>query len=298
MIKEETLLAWRELLSDHNISVANMFSQAQLLAAERDQATLLFGPDGEAQEVLVVADGQSAEVPRSELPSIVEALSAVDLMCVNGELSDLEAGQLDRPVTTSYYPGNSDEYLYQCFLKGGWINLLQGKYKVRQNNSAIRIGLNKVAALAALWFIVAVVAVAIEGAVKAHRAQTLEAQNIAAYRAIFPTNNPPSTTAALRRRLQSKVSTRGTQPLGDANASGFVDLLARMSDSLDRSTQVQSLRYSEQRMELNAEVLIAGFSELDAIKQRSITQGIVLETADAVQEDSQVRARLKGSYSR
>ena len=141
-------------------------------------------------------------------------------------------------------------------------------------------------------------AVAIEGAVKAHRAQTLEAQNIAAYRAIFPTNNPPSTTAALRRRLQSKVSTRGTQPLGDANASGFVDLLARMSDSLDRSTQVQSLRYSEQRMELNAEVLIAGFSELDAIKQRSITQGIVLETADAVQEDSQVRARLKGSYSR
>ena len=69
-----------------------------------------------------------------------------------------------------------------------------------------------------------------------------------------------------------------------------------MATSLTSGHQVQSLRFNEDRMVLDVEVLIDTFDELDSIKSRSQGQGILLEASDASGEGNGVRARLRGSY--
>ena len=56
------------------------------------------------------------------------------------------------------------------------------------------------------------------------------------------------------------------------------------------------MRFRAKQMELTADVLISGFDELDAIKNRSQAAGIVVEVSDATAERNHVRARLKGTY--
>jgi len=73
-------------------------------------------------------------------------------------------------------------------------------------------------------------------------------------------------------------------------------LLLRTTNALGTNSELQSLRFRAKQMELTAEVLIANFEELEAIKARSQAMGIAVEVSDASAEQKKVRARLIGTY--
>jgi type II secretory pathway component PulL len=89
----------------------------------------------------------------------------------------------------------------------------------------------------------------------------------------------------------------GTQPGLDTNPQGFVDLLSRVSGSVTGTNKIQSLRFNHQRMELTFEVLLPGFNELDPLKERSASQGVLLKVTNADNDGSSIRARLSAEYN-
>jgi hypothetical protein len=76
----------------------------------------------------------------------------------------------------------------------------------------------------------------------------------------------------------------------------MMDLMLRTTSVLGPNSELQSLRFRAKQMELTADVLISGFDELDAIKNRSREAGILVEISDATAERNRVRARMKGTY--
>ena len=120
----------------------------------------------------------------------------------------------------------------------------------------------------------------------------LDTKNFATYRELFPRDSVPVTATQLQRRLANKLS---STPETDNNLS-MVDLLLRTTNVLGTNSELQSLRFRAKQMELTAEVLIANFEELEAIKARSQAMGIAVEVSDASAEQKRVRARLIGTY--
>ena len=134
--------------------------------------------------------------------------------------------------------------------------------------------------------------VAAQGLWHEHQANAHTTENFAAFEALFPGDSLPVTTTQLQRRLASKIG-----PTAGAESSvSMVDLMLRTTSVLGPNSELQSLRFRGKQMELTADVLISGFDELDAIKNRSQAVGIVVEVSDATAERDRVRARLKGTY--
>ena len=102
----------------------------------------------------------------------------------------------------------------------------------------------------------------------------LDTKNFATYRELFPRDSMPVTATQLQRRLANKIS---STPETDNNLS-MVDLMLRTTNALGSSSELQSLRFRAKQMELTAEVLITNFEELEAIKERSQTMGITMDT--------------------
>ena len=125
-----------------------------------------------------------------------------------------------------------------------------------------------------------------------YQANERTAENFAAFETLFPDDSVPVTTTQLQRRLASKIG-------ATADAEGTVsmmDLMLRTTSVLGPNSELQAVRFRAKQMELTADVLISGFDELDAIKNRSVGAGIVVEVSDATAERNRVRARLKGTY--
>jgi type II secretory pathway component PulL len=145
---------------------------------------------------------------------------------------------------------------------------------------------------AGLWLCVATLGLLLKGYWFKHQADQRNAQNSTTYQALFPADSPPVTTTQLKRRLAGKLRT-GTD--SDTSQS-MVDLILRTSAILGASAQVQSLRYREKQMSLTVDVLIRDFDELDAIKNRALSNAMVMDVSDATKEENLVRARLAGRY--
>lgn len=146
--------------------------------------------------------------------------------------------------------------------------------------------------LAALWFGVAAGALSIQGLWLEHQADRQDQDNFATYIGLFPNDSVPVTTTQLQRRFASKL---GRSSDADDGYS-MVDLFLRTSSVLGPDSDLQSVRFRAKQMELSADVLIAGFDELDNIKGRSQSVGISVEVSDASAEQDRVRARLIGTY--
>jgi type II secretory pathway component PulL len=163
---------------------------------------------------------------------------------------------------------------------------------VRYEDRGVSAKWRRTLALAAAWIGVAAGGLAAQGLWHEHQANARTTENFAAFEALFPGDSLPVTATQLQRRLASKIG-----PTGGAESSvSMVDLMLRTTSVLGPNSELQSLRFRAKQMELTADVLISGFDELDAIKNRSQAVGIVVEVSDATAERDRVRARLKGTY--
>lgn len=296
VIETQRLEAWLTLFSAAQIKLGAVISEAQLIRPDSGAGTLLFDED----QVLLVTENQDALIDRDALPAILEGLELKELVCVGDQLTDVEAGQLSSPPEVFHVPGETLDYLADQLGKAGEgftanpmiLNLLQGRFAVRFDDKGHSARWRQTLTLAALWFGVAAGALSIQGLWLEHQADQQDQDNFATYIGLFPNDSVPVTTTQLQRRFASKL---GRSSDADDGYS-MVDLLLRTSSVLGPDSDLQSVRFRAKQMELSADVLIAGFDELDNIKGRSQSVGISVEVSDASAEQDRVRARLIGTY--
>jgi general secretion pathway protein L len=284
LIERELLDGWLACLAALSIHPGYLFSDAELLPVRPGEASLLL--DG--NRVLIRTPDQAAALDRDNLQLGVAALDVERLVVVHGSLTDLEAGQLaqEMEVTRADEPGAETalEYVAAAWRDSGAVNLLQGAYRARQPKNSAWQRWRAVAALAAVWIGIALIAMTTEAMFASYRADALRAESERLYREIFPEERRVTN---VRRQLQAKLGERidvegGLMPFLTALASVTADV-----------TRVQSLNFTGERGELAVDVTVAGFDALDRLKSRLEQQGVDVDIASAEQLTDGVRARIR-----
>jgi len=296
VINRARLKFWLDLFSNSSITLGAVVSQAQLLRPESGEAALLF----EGDQVLVVTEDQDALVDRDAVLEILASLDLSSLTSVGGLLTDLEVSQLSATPSLNNVEAPVGNYLVKRLSPTGGgltsapnlLNLLQGEFAVRFDESSRDALWRRTLGIAALWFLAIIGGLSVQGIWLENKTNQLDTKNFTTYRELFPRDSVPVTATQLKRRLANKLS---STPETDNNVS-MVDLLLRTTNALGTNSELQSLRFRAKQMELTAEVLIANFEELEAIKARSQAMGIAVEVSDASAEQKKVRARLIGTY--
>jgi type II secretion system protein L len=215
-------------------------------------------------------------------------------------LTDLELGQLSTAPTLNIIETSPMQYLLERLspTRGGLVshpnllNLLQGSYAVRYEDSSLDAAWRRTLAIAAVWFLVLVGAMSLQGIWLENQTNQINTKNFKTYKELFPNDSVPVTAAQLQRRLVSKLNPSSAT----GTSTSMTDLMLRTTNVLGSNSELQSLRFRAKQMELTADVLIDGFEQLEAIKARSQSMGIDVEISDATAEQSRVRARLVGTY--
>ena len=289
LISKQRLSQWQDYLSRAEIYPGNIISEGQLLTAEANACTLVFN-DG---EVMIATNDESASVARSEVLGLISNMALAKVVCVGGELTDIEISQLDASVVVENDPRSGFEYLVSRFNAANLINLLQGEYKVTSSANGPTRAVAGILRLLGVWLLVAMVSFGVEGYWAEKKADELSMDATSLYKEYFPGDSVPVSHGQLTRRLKAKL---GEQVIGDENAQGFIDLLSRVAGGVTDADKIQSLRFNHQRMELTFEILLPGFNELDPLKERASTQGVLLKVTNADNDGNGVRARLSAEY--
>jgi general secretion pathway protein L len=288
---DRTLLEdWLGCLEALQVRADYLFADADLLPVAAGQATLLL----DDQRVLVRTPDQAAALDRENLTLAVSALQVERVQVVHGVLTDLELGELSQDLEVKHAPGVETgsvlEYVAANWHSTAPLNLLQGDFKPRQPVNPLWMRWRSVAALAAVWVGVALLAMTAEGIYAGYRADQLEAASIDLYRDIFPAE---TRVINARRQLQAKL---GERP-DDAGAT-ILGFLGPLAAAQTPATRLQSLNYTGERGELAVDLIIDGFEALDRLKDSLAGEGVAVEITSAEQTDSGVRARIRLSDQR
>lgn len=285
LVDRERLEDWLACLEALEIRPGHLFSEAELLPVAEDQASLLVEP----HRVLIRTPDQAAVVDRENLALAASGLAVARIHVAHGTLTDLEAGELAQSAEVDVAEDAADgsvlEFIAANWRSSGAVNLLQGPYKPRQQANPLWERWRAVAALAAVWVGVALVAMTAEAMYASYRADSLEATSEALYREIFPGERRITN---VRRQLQAKL---GERP--DDGGVDFVQLLAPLAAAMTPDARIQSLNYTEERGELAVDLTIGGFEALDRLKEQLSGQGVSVDITSAEQADSGVRGRLR-----
>ena len=291
LIDRQRLTDWLDELRDCDLRPGHMVPDACLLPCDESSASVLL--DGE--DALIRTPEHIASVETSSLPDILQAVRAsfgdsVDSpgleVIGQGELSQASiAGSgfsirntpLDRPVLE--------------FLATRWdasrpeINLLQGPFAPVRRGAAASRGWRSVAALVALWVLVALAVLIGEGFVANHRADALEAESIELYRSIYPNE---------RRVLNAYTQMRAKLRQSDAGRGAFHLLVGQLTAGTGQgSINVRSITFNESRGELTSELWLPGYAAIDALKLELESRGLTVDISSAEERDDVVRARLR-----
>ncbi len=90
--------------------------------------------------------------------------------------------------------------------------------------------------------------------------------------------------------------------LGSSNAPGesnsaFIGLVGAVAQALQGSDMVTSISYAEQHQELNVEVLLQSYDQIDTLKEYLEKSGLAMDTTNAEQEGTRVRSRIRVRYA-
>ena len=299
-IVERALLdGWLAALRSVGIRPGYALSDAEMLPGSGVRSTLLFDGD----EVLMKNKDSAACVDSENLEFVLGAFieAAGDeavIETINGEVDPLSLAQLAPDVEFSATTLDASQSVLG-YLAGLWqssgpladnaINLLQGDYSVRMNASAEASRWRSVAMVAAAWFGIALIALAVRGFYSDGQASRLKSATEDLYRDIYPDAQriPPN----IRRDVQFRM--------GEGGSSGgtFVPLIGTLSKHITPDIKVRSLSFQGARDELSTELVLTGFDALDALKEKLSTDGLAVEISSADQQSDGVHARLRLRYA-
>jgi len=285
VIDKQLLDDWLACLGALEIRPGYLFSEAELLPVADGQASLLVEDD----RVLVRTPDQAAVVDRDNLALAAGAFEVERILLAYGSLSDLELGELAQSAEVDAGAvSDADsvlEYIARHWRDAQAVNLLQGPYQPMRQAGPLWQRWRVVAALAAVWIGVALVAMTAEAMYASYRADALEARSEALYRDIFPGERRVTN---VRRQLQARL---GERPAG--TGPGFVELLGPLSTVIPDDARVQSLNFTEERGELAVDMLIDEFGGFDHMKEQLAGEGVGMDITSAEQVDEGVRGRLR-----
>ncbi|MCY4342982.1 MAG: type II secretion system protein GspL, partial [Gammaproteobacteria bacterium] len=294
VVAKSLLDDWLASLAEAGIRPQSLVAESELLPQEPDCLSLLF--DGDA--VLMRSAREAATLERANLLMALTTVGEERLRPLNGALSELERSQFDGEVADAPgapLDGGSRDALE--YLAGRWphrdgvINLLQGDYRAEP---AVRPGRAKwrgIAALAALWLLVALGARVAEGWWSAHKADAAEASALSLYRDIYP-DDKSVTAQSLRRRLNARLG-EGGGPGGGGGAVSLINLLGHMASVIKPSMTVASIDYNQRRGEFQAELIVRRYADADQVLEAIAGRGLEAEISSAEQVEGGVSARFR-----
>jgi type II secretion system protein L len=299
-------------LSELDLSATAMLPEAALLQTEADEINVLFDEAG----LLVVSGAQSAVVDPDLL---VMALSAV-VTDLNGQSSQEEDGEegtektcvvtaingqipaLNRSEVEQHFDGaitwNEDdtEVPALVYLARRWLatpsplNLLHGEFAPPREIDPNWQKLRPVAVLAGVWFALAVVLQLGTAAWADYQSAGISEEITALYRDYFPAER--RVVDPYRQMAQHIGQTAG-------EGASFTELLGQLAAGLaggladGTRVSMRSVAFNANRNELSAELTIARFDQLDALKDALSKRGLEVEIASAEQQDDGIHARLR-----
>lgn|GEM_PF-993272 len=299
-IVERALLdGWLEALASIGIRPGYALSDAEMLPGSAGHSTLLFDGD----EVLMKNSDSAACVDSENLEFVLAAFieaageDAV-IETINGEVDPLSLAQLAADVEFSATTLDASQSVLG-YLAGLWqsrgpladnaINLLQGEYSVRMNASAEASRWRTVAMVAAAWFGIALIALAVRGFYSDSQAGRLKSATEDLYRDIYPEAQriPPN----IKRDVQFRM--------GEGGAAGgeFVPLVGELSKHITPEVKVRSFNFQGSRDELSTELILASFPAMDELKSSLSEDGLDVEVSSADQQSDGVHARLRLRYA-
>ena len=289
LVAREQLENWIASFEAVGINAGYFIADAELLQAGKKLACLVFDGD----EVLVTHDDQAAVIDRGNLGFALAGLEVDEVVSVGDVPTDLELGQMPvAAVVENVELGSAGfiAYLGQQFSnRADFINILQGEYRPVRGDSQKGSRMRGLFALAAAWVVIGFLGLVIRGYWAQSQADVLEEDSFAFYNELFPKESQPVTVNQLRRRMTSKLG--GKTSAGETSA--FVGLTAQVANALQGQGSVMSLSYTEQRRELNVEVMLNGYEDIDTLKQKLSTQGVQLENTTAQQVEQGVRSQMR-----
>ena len=295
IIAREQMENWLECLSSVGVKAGFLINDSELLPSSASSGCLLF----EENTVLVAHMTQAAVIDRSNLGLALAGLDIDHVTVVGGELTDIEAGQAKNKLeaeTIELDESGVLGYLASQFrdaaVGGTFINILQGEYQADRARSQAFSRWPSVIGLAAIWLVIAFLSMVAQGYWAEGQTEQLEVDSFAFYKEVFPRESQPVSVDQLRRRMASKLGKKST----GGSESAFVGLVSQFANVLDPTHLVSSISYAEQRRELNVEVLLKDYDEIDSLKDKLASSWVIMEPTNAEQEDNQVRSRMKLRY--
>lgn len=288
IVAHEVMTNWLACFNSLQVVPGYFVVDAEALPRGEGLASVLF----EGDTALISSDSQAAAVDRSNLVFALNTLDVDRIVAVNGEINDIERGQLDgnpEIETLMASEHGTIDLLADQFDSANCINLLQGEYRPvrRANPNATRW--RGVAALAAVWLLLAFIGLVVQGWWASSEADRLQEDSFALYKTLFPRESQPVSIDQLRRRMSAKLG----QKASDGEASAFVGLTAHFANAVGQDSRVQSLNYSGQREELTVEVMLASFEASESLKAKLQQAGIDAESTNLEREGDRVRSRMR-----
>jgi len=291
VVAKEIIEQWLACFKSLHVSPGYFIADSQVLPVGVGLASVLF----EGDMALVSSGDQAATVDRSNLVFALNSLSIQQINAINGTLTELERGQLDGSPNIENIPVTEHgilDYLANQYASANFINLLQGPYLAQKPRSEHAAKWRNIGTLAAVWVVVAFIAMILQGWWSASSADDLQAESFAFYKDTFPRESQPNSIDQLRRRMQAKI---GKLPDG-RHDNIFVGLAAQFSNALDSGSRVDSMSYTAQRRELTVEVMLGGYEDLDVIKDKLGAAGVEVEVVSSEIEANGARSRLRVRY--
>lgn len=285
LIDKELLDDWLECFAGLDLNPGQFVCEAELLPVGPDQVSVLFDNDS----VLLKTEEQSATVDRTNLVLALGAVDASEVLLINGQLHDLERSQLDPDLKIETLDGAVDSTLTylatQWFDERDAINLLQGAYAPARSVDPDSYRWRTVLVLLTVWLAVGFTGMVVEGFWAGVQADGLQAESEALFHDIV---GRQQRITNVRRQLQRLLGER----TGD-DSPGFSDYMTALASVLDPEVSVVSVNYTDARGELDAELVIAGYEDLDRIKGSLAERGMEVEVITAEQQESGVGARIR-----
>ncbi len=287
LIDRDLLQGWLDCFAALSIVPGFMVPDAELLPAAAGTACVLL--DGDS--ALVRTSDQAATLDRTNLLMALGSLELHRLTMINGELTDIERGQLDEGIEVESTA--SEEGAILSYLASRWperqsaINLLQGEYTPSLPRDPSMERWRSVATLAGICVFIMLLTVTVEGFWSSTQANALEQRSLALYRDIFPQDRT-ATPASIRRRVQSRLGVRVT-----SDHKGMVEFIGDLADVVDSTMTILGIDYNDARSELNTELLMRRYEDIDRLREGLTSRGLEAEITSAEQADGGVRARLR-----
>ena len=295
VVERKLLEDWLAALRSVGIRPGYTFSDAELLPASATRSTLLFDGDEVLMKSRVSAACVDAENLEFVLTTFIEdSGTETSIESLNGEIDALTLAQLPPEIEiekTSLESGQSVlGYLASRWRNGnpltsGAINLLQGDYSVRMSASGGSSKWRAVGVLAAAWFLIALVALAVKGFYSDSEAQRLKANSQALYKDIYPATQriPPN----LKRDVQFRMGGSGT------TGGQFVPLVGQLAEHLTPEVKVRSFNFQGSRDELSTELIVGKLAAVDDLKVQLDGNGMSVEISSIEEQSDGVHARLR-----